>query len=75
MSKGREVFVGLVGDETGWRRVLELERITHRHVDLGDTPIVLLSGETRTGWRTSSPSAGWPCSAGNERVLLCYPMD
>lgn len=41
-----EVFVGLVGDDPGWRRVLEQERITHRRVELGNAPIVLLSGET-----------------------------
>lgn len=40
------VVVGVHGDRAGgWRRVLDQERIAHRHVDAGDAPVTVFEGD------------------------------
>lgn len=67
MSGVSEVFVGLVGDDLGWRRVLEQERITYRPADLGQAPVVLLSGET-PDWIVDFVSGGGVAVLSGARV-------
>jgi len=49
MDGEREVCVGLSGEDLGWRRILDQERIAFRVDDVPAAPIVLLSGEA-PGW-------------------------
>ncbi len=49
MDGEREVCVGLSGEDLGWRRILDQERIAFRVDDVPAAPIVLLSPDPPMG--------------------------